>query len=224
MAKLNATRYALLGMLSLQSACGYDIKKRMRCSTDHFWSESDGAIYPILKKLLEEQKVTCEVENPESGKPKKIYTLTEAGQTELNDWLARRAQATPGRSELLLKLFFGANVDKHIMLQHIEQHQQKEEQTLATYRTIEEKLSAHQGSPQAVYQLITSLVMIALGVWTLNIGNEDAIMLMVFGTAYCLLEQMSISCGLPILVKIEKYVFVTYVLTNKFSVHCEPSK
>lgn len=155
MAKLNATRYALLGMLSLKPGSGYDIKKRMSVSTNHFWSESDGAIYPILKKLLDEDMVTCEVENLESGKPKKIYTLTVDGQAELQDWLSKAPQTTPGRDELLLKLFFGANVDKKHMLEHVDQRHQQAERELEVYRDIENYLTSQPNKVKTIYQLVT---------------------------------------------------------------------
>jgi len=71
MAKPNKTRYAVLGMLSMQPSSGYEIKKMMEQSTDHFWREGDSSIYPILKQLLEEGMLTCEVGNAESDKPKK---------------------------------------------------------------------------------------------------------------------------------------------------------
>src|SRR5579872_2642218 len=103
MAKANKTRYALLGFLSMGSSSGYDIKKAMEQSTDHFWREGDGSIYPILKQLLDEGLVTCELANAESGKPKKIYTLTSDGQRELEDWLLEDALLLPQRNELLLK-------------------------------------------------------------------------------------------------------------------------
>ena len=53
MAKANKSRYAILGMLALEAASGYQIKKEMEESTSNFWHESYGQIYPILKLLTE---------------------------------------------------------------------------------------------------------------------------------------------------------------------------
>ena len=107
MAKATKTRYALLGILTFGPSSGYDIKKSMENSTDHFWREGDGSIYPILKQLLDEGLVTCELANTESDKPKKVYTITSDGQQELEDWLVEDPILLPQRNELMLKVFFG---------------------------------------------------------------------------------------------------------------------
>ena len=44
MAKENKSKYAVMGVLSICPASGYDIKKFMECSTSNFWSESYGQI------------------------------------------------------------------------------------------------------------------------------------------------------------------------------------
>lgn len=142
MARVNKTRYALLGMLSLGKASGYDIKKKMSNTTNHFWSESDGAIYPILKQLLEEGLVNCEIKNADTGKPKKIYELTDDGLAELQDWLKITPDASPCRDELLLKLFFGNNIDKEVCKSHIENFQREVQSNMEKFKIFDEKFKA----------------------------------------------------------------------------------
>lgn len=134
------TRYALLGILSTGAASGYDIKKMMEQSTDHFWREGDGSIYPILKLLLEEGMVTCEIGNKNSDKPKKIYTITSDGEQELQDWLKDEPVVYQHRLELLLKIFFGWNVDTSITIQHIEKFRQKIISEQAKYKNYDPTL------------------------------------------------------------------------------------
>lgn len=134
MAKSNKTRYAVLGMLSLQPSSGYEIKKMMEQSTDHFWREGDSSIYPILKQLLEEGMVTCEIGNAESDKPKKIYAITPEGQSELQDWLIEEPMLYPNRNELLLKVFFGWNVEPQIMINHLENFRRHVKKLLDKYQ------------------------------------------------------------------------------------------
>lgn len=137
MSKGTKTRYALLGILTLGPSSGYDIKKAMERSTDHFWREGDGSIYPILKQLLEEGLVTCELANVESDKPKKIYTITNDGQRELEDWLSQDPVLLPQRNELLLKVFFGWNVDNQVTVRHITKFQQFCKSILENFADIE---------------------------------------------------------------------------------------
>ena len=120
MPRINKTRYALLGFLSMESSTGYDIKKHMEQSTNHFWREGDSSIYPILRQLLEEGLVHCETETTIRGKTKKVYTITKNGQTELENWLVKEPEPFQSRDELLLKVFFCCNVDADITRQHVE--------------------------------------------------------------------------------------------------------
>ena len=154
MARTNKTRFALLGMLSFHPASGYEIKTAMQRTTDHFWSESDGAIYPILKQLLDEGLVTFEVENADSGKPKKVYSITEDGNAELQDWLEQDVESTRGRSELLLKIFFGKNIDKSVTKKHIENYKNKMMSTLKEYENIA-KISATKKSKDNLFGFLT---------------------------------------------------------------------
>src|SRR5579872_4588138 len=144
MAKANKTRYALLGFLSMGSSSGYDIKKAMEQSTDHFWREGDGSIYPILKQLLDEGMVSCQLSNTETNKPKKVYRLTEDGQHELQDWLEEEPTYFQRRNELALKIFFGWNVDSAIIINHLKKFRDKVQISLEKYRETEKKFTTTQ--------------------------------------------------------------------------------
>lgn len=133
MARLNKTRYALLGALSNGPASGYDIKIMMEQSTGHFWKESDASIYPILKQLLKEELVNLNVVNAESGKPKKVYAITDNGSHALHEWLLNDPDPSPNRNELLLKVFFGWNAKPNVTINHIKNFRHKVEVTLNKY-------------------------------------------------------------------------------------------
>ena len=45
------SRYAVLGMLSMGLKTGYAMKKHVEGNLGHFWSESYGQIYPVLRQL-----------------------------------------------------------------------------------------------------------------------------------------------------------------------------
>ena len=56
------SKYAILGMLSIEPMSGYDIKKEIEESISNFWTESYGQIYPVLKSLVAEKLVTKTVQ------------------------------------------------------------------------------------------------------------------------------------------------------------------
>jgi DNA-binding PadR family transcriptional regulator len=91
MAKENKTKYALLGVLSLGPASGYDIKKYCDVSIAHFWNENYGHIYPVLRQMEAEGLVDRKTEMNE-GKARHVYHMTEQGRTVLLDCLPYRAK------------------------------------------------------------------------------------------------------------------------------------
>ena len=149
------TQYALLGALSIQSMSGYEIKKMLAESTNYFWSESNGQIYPTLAKLAKSKLVTIEKQMV-GAKVKKIYTITKLGQTTLREWLVQDFEYYPQRDELLLKLFYGQNVPAKVSIQHIQKHLEKCLNLLKIFKTIEKRLTllVKSGS-RPVYFLLT---------------------------------------------------------------------
>ena len=71
MAKVNKTKYAILGVLSLKPGSVYDIKKFCDKGISYFWNENFGHIYPVLKQMEAEGVITKTAEQNE-GKPMKI--------------------------------------------------------------------------------------------------------------------------------------------------------
>ena len=110
MPKRSNTRYAVLGLLTIEPMSGYDIKKMVDTILRHFWNESYGRLYPTLKELEAEGLATSSVE-PGDGKPDRIvYSITDAGRDVLAEWLTEPAEPPRPRLEILLKLFFAYNV------------------------------------------------------------------------------------------------------------------
>ncbi|HSW93000.1 MAG TPA: PadR family transcriptional regulator [Gammaproteobacteria bacterium] len=155
MKRSSKTRFAVLGILSIKAASGYDIKKTMEKCTDHFWREGDGSIYPVLKQLLKEQMVTCKLGNAESDKPKKIYTITNKGKLELNKWLEEDPVLFQNRNELMLKVFFGANMNSNVTVKHIEKFCRQINKNLDYYKETAKKMMKGKLSGHNLYQYMT---------------------------------------------------------------------
>ena len=120
MARTNKTQFAILGCLSIKPMSAYDMKQFMARSTNYFWAEREGQLYPTLKQLTDQGLVDFEeVEAAKSG-TKKIFQLTKNGHAALLDWLKQPAQPTPFRNEMLLKLFFGRNISTKDNIKHLE--------------------------------------------------------------------------------------------------------
>jgi DNA-binding PadR family transcriptional regulator len=120
LAKENKTRYAILGVLSMYDASGYDIKKFCDQGIVHFWNENFGHIYPVLKQLLSKGLIVKKPDNDLGKASRIVYSITPEGREELLNWLIKPVEHNPVRLELLLKLTFAKNVSYEVILNEIE--------------------------------------------------------------------------------------------------------
>lgn len=120
MPRSSRTPYAVLGALSHGPKSGYDISRLFEKNAMFFSNESYGQIYPTLKKLKAKGFVTMKRDAREVGPDRKVYSLTEEGQQELDRWLRQPASPHSVRDEYLLKLFFGSTDQPTITLANLE--------------------------------------------------------------------------------------------------------
>jgi DNA-binding PadR family transcriptional regulator len=142
----------LLGLLTIEPMSGYDLGQVIRDSVGHFWNESYGQIYPNLKRLAEAGQVTAQTER-QKGKPERhVYSITKKGRKRLAAWLEVAPQPEIPRNELLLKLFFGAQVSPKISIQHVERMVESERAFLREFKRIElEEIAKSEQYPDAPY-------------------------------------------------------------------------
>ena len=154
-ARESKSRYAILGALTIEPMSGYQIRELIGSTIGHFWNEGYGQIYPTLKALSAAGLVSSRVE-PGDGKPDShVYSLTASGWEELRTWLARPDDShQPGRSELLLKLFFGRHAAAGTNLDRVHRYRELLGEQLARYEAIEVELNA-EDDPDQPYWLST---------------------------------------------------------------------
>ena len=130
MASANRTEYAVLGLLALGARSGYDIKKMADGALGHFWNESFGHIYPILKRLEQRDWVTKSVE-PQEGRPdRKVYVLTPKGHKAFHAWFSEPIEPVPPRQELMLKLFLGPLIPRSDLIEQVETYRAEQREEL----------------------------------------------------------------------------------------------
>lgn len=100
----------LLGFLQDGEKTGYQIKKMMEQSTGYFFNTSLGSIYPAFRKLQKEGMVKMKQKVSE-GRVKKIYSITKRGIDCFQSWLKEDITIPKVRDEVLLKIYFFANLD-----------------------------------------------------------------------------------------------------------------
>jgi DNA-binding PadR family transcriptional regulator len=150
------TPNALLGLLTLKPMSGYDIRALIPQSIGHFWSESYGQIYPSLKRLAAAGFVEKKTQR-QKGKPDRhVYSLIEKGRERLQEWLKLPVEQEVLRSELLLKLFFGAHVSPDVSREHVTAFMEEHDKALKVYAAIVKRLLKEDaGDPQLPFWLMT---------------------------------------------------------------------
>jgi len=152
----NRTHFAVLGFLTLGPMSGYDIKKLVAESTQNFWSESYGQIYPALRRLTADGLIERDEAPSEGGRPRHVYSINERGREALAAWLREPTDPPQVRIELLLKLFFGARCDRATNRRQILAYREQMLRDLERYRAIDERLRReHADAADLPYWLLT---------------------------------------------------------------------
>lgn len=145
----------ILGFLHHEPMTGYDIKKRIDNELKYFFNGSFGNIYPALNSLegadcIEKQEMN------DSGRGRIVYTITSKGEKYLNDWIKQQNSKDELRYETLLKIFFGACVDREDILRQIENFEKKTQENLRMLQFFEKNLEGVIGeSEDHLYFLLT---------------------------------------------------------------------
>lgn len=107
--RLTTTSYLVLGLIeACQPATAYDLKRLSAQSVVNFWSLPHTQLYSETSRLA--GAGLLHEEREETGRRRRRYTLSEAGQSELDGW---RSEPVKDLCEIhdpgTLKLFFGAD-------------------------------------------------------------------------------------------------------------------
>jgi DNA-binding PadR family transcriptional regulator len=168
--KHNQTIYVILGILAIHPhQSGYEIRKTIQQSVGFFWGESFGQIYPTLKRLTAEKLIVPSSSGTSSRANRQEYSITPAGHTRLQAWLALPYRDDPPRNEFLLKLFFSRDAAPGISLAHIRHFQDDHRSLLAQVQELESQARIHNSqNPGFPYWMLT----LSLGVAQLRTALE----------------------------------------------------
>jgi PadR family transcriptional regulator AphA len=86
--RLTSFEHVLLGMICTQPSTGYDLKRQFATTAMGVYQPSSGALYPALDRLERRGLLGSELPPPaESGRPRRLYHLTEDGRQAHLGWL-----------------------------------------------------------------------------------------------------------------------------------------
>jgi DNA-binding PadR family transcriptional regulator len=139
---LSTTSYAVLGLLTFaDDMSGYDVMKLAEQSIGYFWTPAKSHVYSELKRLAATGYATERYVEQEARPNKRTYSITAAGHSALERWLAEAPiEPSPVKSEITLKVFFGNLVPAAALRRQIEDIRRGDEDYLAELRAIEEQI------------------------------------------------------------------------------------
>ena len=156
-------RFTLLGLLALEPASGYDLKRTIERSTYFIWNATGPQIYSTLRKLREEGHITS-VSLPQKGKPEKqIHTITPLGEAALQEFANEPIRASVTRDEVLLRIFFGNFAEKNVVMRELEAYLDRIRNERAYLEATEARVTAHPGEKHEArrFQLLSLRLKVA---------------------------------------------------------------
>ena len=130
--------HVILGLLQQQERTGYDLKTQ--CFDDciaHLWPADQAQIYRTLDKLEALFWITCTVEIQHERPNRKVYHITEAGETALNQWLGTHQPLPILREPLVVQLYFAAQLPNEAIIRLLEQELAARREKLAECKAID---------------------------------------------------------------------------------------
>src|SRR5580700_6672356 len=105
---------ALLGLLDREPSHGYDLKR----DYDAYFSRGRplpfGQVYATLARLARDGKAMAGLAEPGAGPDRKRYTITTAGKSEVEAWLAEPIPAEPYlQTDLFVKVVLSLMLGRH---------------------------------------------------------------------------------------------------------------
>jgi PadR family transcriptional regulator, regulatory protein AphA len=140
--ELSATSHAVLGMVAIRPASGYDLVAFADRSIAYFWSIPRSQLYRELARL-EGFGLIAGVRVPQTAAPdKRVFEITAAGRTALVAWLESPIVPT-GRSkhDLLLRVFMARHARPEALEPVLRRYRESVELELADLQAIVDQLA-----------------------------------------------------------------------------------
>ena len=151
MASLTATEAAVLALLAIEGERSrYDLMKSLSKAIGYIWAPAKTQLYALLPRLADRGLATSRTVREGARPEKKLYRITTAGRSALDEWLA----AEPESAEAFyLRLFVGGLVAPDVLARHVEWFRDHTAAQLEEYQEIE-PTNTRQGNDLFHYYLL----------------------------------------------------------------------
>lgn len=135
-----STRHVMLAMLSIKPMTGYELSKNMDISLNSLWAATPSQIYPTLHKLQEAGLVMSKEEIRGQRMKRIVYSLTEAGIKEFEQWLLQPVRYLPFRDPFKLWASYMDSCPPEVVFKNIATHIQLNKQRAELLEDIADRI------------------------------------------------------------------------------------
>jgi DNA-binding PadR family transcriptional regulator len=132
-------RHALLGLLAVQPATGYELAQKFEASLGTAWHASHSQIYPELGKLAEAGMVEVVGEGARNSR---TYAVTRAGHDEIRTWLIEGEANRSQRNETAVRWFLLGLLEPEDRRAAVDRELAYAEEYVTNLRRVAEQLDA----------------------------------------------------------------------------------
>jgi DNA-binding PadR family transcriptional regulator len=118
-------KYVVLGLLMHQSQHGYELKPEIEKLMGSGAELNPGQLYPLLRKLSEQDLIIGEHVEQEDRPDKRIFSITEKGKLDLDNWFEEAIANSGARTPLFYRIIVLKLVYPDKLIPFMHQHRQK---------------------------------------------------------------------------------------------------
>ncbi len=118
-------KYAILGLLEVNSFSGYDLKKYFDSSINSYWKATHSQIYRTLDDISKKGLIISEVIQQDKNPNKKLFSITQKGKDDLIQWLNINKDLPAIRNQILLQFSLSNLLTKEQILRLLEDYKSK---------------------------------------------------------------------------------------------------
>lgn len=138
-----AIRYAILGLLAEEPMHGYRLKEVFDQRVSPLWGLTTGQIYQSLAILERAALVEGRGERKGRRPTRRVYTITEAGKRNLDEWLrSPTSTSRPFREELVIRLMMLGETGADVLLETVERQADEATALLAHVARLRTRLAS----------------------------------------------------------------------------------
>ncbi len=146
--------YIILGMVLDKELTGYEIKKYIENGIGVFYKASYGSLYPALKKLTVSGNLEMN-EEPNGGRKKNFYKITDEGRQIFMEWLESPLNVLDGTNTLLAKVYFFDKLSPDVRERQLLELQMNNENYLRKLQSLEKEFDKMENKDCFYHKLST---------------------------------------------------------------------